>query len=250
MRTRTFRVLLIALCALSLLQREQLATLGETFRIPGDLAVGGTTDTTGETIARSGVRLSAPTTGPIIRSGTGSPNGVVSATAGSLWVRTDSPQLYQNTDGATAWSQVAGTAAFSGASVYNVGSQSVNNNTVTAITYNTEEYDTDNYHSTVSNTSRLTVPTTAKYLVSVTLYFDAATVGVREIDITKNVGATTLAVQAGGDQGGVPAIQNVTFTANLTAGDYIETNAFQTKGVAVNVIGASYAKFQITRVGS
>lgn len=70
------------------------------------LVATGTIDSTGEVIARAGVRLTAPTTGPIFKSGTGSPNGSVTATQGSIFVRTDSAQVYQNTNGAMAWSQI------------------------------------------------------------------------------------------------------------------------------------------------
>lgn len=45
--------------------------------------------------------------GPRIFAGTGSPNGTTTAPAGSLWIRTDGGiQLWQNTDGATAWTQI------------------------------------------------------------------------------------------------------------------------------------------------
>src|SRR5262252_351500 len=45
----------------------------------------------------------------------------------------------------------------------------------TLITYNSERYDTDNYHSTSSNTGRLTVPVTGLYLVNLTLEFNITT---------------------------------------------------------------------------
>lgn len=46
-------------------------------------------------------------TGPRLLAGTGSPNGVTTAPAGSLWLRTDGGiQLWQNTDGGTTWVQI------------------------------------------------------------------------------------------------------------------------------------------------
>ena len=68
-----------------------------------NVEIAGTTDATGNVIARAGVQLTAPTTGPTIKSGTGGPNGAVTATLGSLFVRTDTAQVFQNTDGAQAW---------------------------------------------------------------------------------------------------------------------------------------------------
>lgn len=46
------------------------------------------------------------TTGPRIYAGTGAPDGVVTAPAGSLWIRTDTPNIYQNEAGSTGWSVV------------------------------------------------------------------------------------------------------------------------------------------------
>jgi hypothetical protein len=53
------------------------------------------------------------------------------------------------------------TSTFSGARVYNSGDFSHDNSGgEKIITFDTEEFDTDAYHSTSANTSRLTVPTT------------------------------------------------------------------------------------------
>jgi hypothetical protein len=69
-----------------------------------NLEITGTTLAVGEVTAQAGVRLTTLTTGPIVTSGVGDPNGAVTATAGSLYVRTDSPvTLYQNKTGSTIW---------------------------------------------------------------------------------------------------------------------------------------------------
>jgi hypothetical protein len=52
----------------------------------------------------------------------------------------------------------AATVTFSGVLLDNTGSYSISNNTATALTFDTETYDTDAYHSTSSNTSRITIP--------------------------------------------------------------------------------------------
>jgi hypothetical protein len=49
------------------------------------------------------------TTGPRIYAGTGTPDGVVTAPAGSIWLRTDTPGIYQNEAGSTGWSVVTQT---------------------------------------------------------------------------------------------------------------------------------------------
>lgn len=73
-----------------------------------DLEVLGTTEAAGELTALSGVRLTTPVTGPLVTSGTGSPDGVVSATLGSMYLQTDSAATFQNTDGVTTWTELGG----------------------------------------------------------------------------------------------------------------------------------------------
>ena len=53
------------------------------------------------------LRASGGTIQPYIEEGTGSPDGVLSRPRGSLFLRTTPAQLWQNTDGATAWTQIA-----------------------------------------------------------------------------------------------------------------------------------------------
>ena len=48
---------------------------------------------------------------PQIEKGTGNPNGVLSRPIGSLFLRTDTAQLWQNTNGGTTWTQAAGGTA-------------------------------------------------------------------------------------------------------------------------------------------
>lgn len=49
-------------------------------------------------------------------------------------------------------------ASFRGCFVYNSGTQAINTTTA-AFTFDTESFDTDALHSTVTNTSRITIPT-------------------------------------------------------------------------------------------
>lgn len=45
-------------------------------------------------------------TGPRIIAGTGTPNGLVTAPLGSLWLRSDAAGFFQNSDGGTTWGAV------------------------------------------------------------------------------------------------------------------------------------------------
>jgi hypothetical protein len=67
-----------------------------------------------------------------------------------------------------------GSSAFVGCRVYHSGSQSFTNSTNTAIAFDSERFDSDAFHSTSSNTSRLTVPTgkAGKYMVTASIRVD------------------------------------------------------------------------------
>ena len=77
-----------------------------------NLEITGTTDATGEVLARAGLRITTPATGPTIKTITSDPNGAVTEPRGSLRVRTDAAAatIYQNTDSVQAWFDL--TAAF------------------------------------------------------------------------------------------------------------------------------------------
>lgn len=59
---------------------------------------------------------------------------------------------------ATGLKWAAAGSAFVGCSLYDTANQSTTGGTDTAITFNSEAFDTDSFHSTVSNTSRITIP--------------------------------------------------------------------------------------------
>lgn len=119
-----------------------------------------------------------------------------------------------------------GGSAFSGARVYRSTDQTLSGGGG-AILCNSERYDTDSYHSTVSNTARLTAPTTAKYHFGATVEFEVLSGagvysvfvslilnGTDEIAIARLPGIATLA-------GSTPGI-TVSCDWACTAGDYVE----------------------------
>lgn len=61
--------------------------------------------------------------------------------------------------------------AFVGCAAYKTTSQTLSNNTATAFDFDSEEYDSDGFHSTSTNTSRFTVPAGkgGKYLIHANL---------------------------------------------------------------------------------
>lgn len=135
-----------------------------------------------------------------------------------------------------------GTPSFSGCKVYNDGTQSISNNSATAITFGAEEYDTDGYHSTSADTSRITIPTgkDGKYRFAYKIALPTNnTTGNRIAFLRKNgvddthnvIGSATFT------PGSSIAAQQwgLSVTVDLVAGDYIELFFYQDSGGSISV---------------
>lgn len=124
--------------------------------------------------------------------------------------------------------------------VYNNAAVSIPDATRTAITFNSERVDVGGMHSTVSNTSRITIPSGADgwYSIGGCIEFASVnTTGIREGDILLN-GSTLIAIQ---QVPGFVQVQqcNPSCYYQLVAGDYVELTAFQSSGGALNVDASS-----------
>ncbi len=126
------------------------------------------------------------------------------------------------------------------ARVYNNAAISITNATETALTFNSERYDTDGIHDTGINTGRLTCQTAGKYHIYANLQFAQNTTGVRYAYLRLN-GTTKIAVQRMPNDAGV-AINGVnagsfciSTTYQLAAADYVEVVVYQNSTVALNV---------------
>lgn len=136
------------------------------------------------------------------------------------------------------------------ARVYNNANISINNDTATALTFNSERYDTDSIHSTSSNTGRLTCVTAGKYHASCSIRFAAHATGSREVYIRLN-GSTAIAdFRIPTTSGGVPIIAFGT-DYDLAVDDYLEVMVRQNSGGSLNVDAASnYSpEFMMFRLG-
>lgn len=127
------------------------------------------------------------------------------------------------------------------ASAYNSTTQSLTSGAATALTFDSEDIDVGAMHSTVSNTSRVTVPGSqgGLYLMIGQTTFAANATGVRRLDLRKN-GATNLSTcQAANAGGGDSVVVNVVGIAVLSATDYIELVGTQNSGGALNAGSAT-----------
>ena len=126
---------------------------------------------------------------------------------------------------------------FVGCSVYDSGStQTLANNTYTALTFNSETIDTDGFHSTTVNTSRLTIPTGlgGRYAITVSPKFAPSAVGIRTGAVYKNGGVLLYLSEVIGSATAYVS-NNVTYLVDLAAGDFIELVPVQTSGGNLDV---------------
>jgi len=138
-------------------------------------------------------------------------------------------------------------AGFVGCSLYNTTSQSLTNNTITAITYNAENFDTDTFHDNSTNTSRVTIPTgkAGKYLINFMTNCDGGYSGIWETWLYKN----------GSSLAGVFATPSFTSPYNYGAfvifsgvfefavADYFEMYMRQTQGSTISIYHSSGGGF-------
>lgn len=121
------------------------------------------------------------------------------------------------------------------ARAYRSTDQSINDNTATAIALDSERYDTDSIHSTVTNTSRLTCVTAGLYHIGGCVQFDVGATGIRQVRITLN-GTTIIALAQVAAAGAASAVVlALACDYPLAATDYVELIVLHTQGAALNV---------------
>jgi hypothetical protein len=163
--------------------------------------------------------------------------GTAADTVARLGIGTAGQVLKVNS-GATApeWGAASGAASFVGCSLKDSNiTQSIANGTNTALTWDTEDFDTDGFHSTSSNTSRITIPSGkgGKYLfIGATMYAANAT-GVRIAKLFKNGSELIQSEFNKGDGTNFTAI-NINAILDLVATDYVEFVTLQNSGGSLN----------------
>lgn len=134
--------------------------------------------------------------------------------------------------------------------VYHNANQSVANGAVAYLSFNSERYDTDSMHNTVTNNGRITFNTAGLYHVFAQIVFASNVTGVRAIEIRRNGGNniilnTVQATSAFNTRMGISTIWK------FAAADYIECGVFQNSGGALNAeFNADYSpEFGATWIG-
>lgn len=143
---------------------------------------------------------------------------------------------------------------FSGCFLYATSAQSIATGTQTAILYQAENFDTDNYHSTVSNTSRITIPSgkAGKYLFNFSVtQTTGATTGYRQVRILKNGGTSDFNVARYFEQTSGEVWTCGSIILDAAVGDYFECAFMQNSGSAMSLdSGSNRNYFQCVYLGA
>lgn len=129
------------------------------------------------------------------------------------------------------------TSGFVGVSCYKSSAQSIANNTWVTATFDSEDFDTDGFHSTTTNTSRITIPSgkAGKYLIIYYVAFASNSTGPRFMgQILKNgtdLKYAPVIAAASGDSTRLTS----SFVTTLAVSDYIEMQVRQDSGTALNL---------------
>ena len=164
-----------------------------------------------------------------------------------------SAQVLTVAGGIPSWATPAAGASFVGCSLYTTGSQTISNATFTAVLFDSESFDTDTFHSTASNTSRVTIPSGkgGKYALSGTVSCDGAASGVRAMAIYQNGSPVKYVSQALGAGAGAASRLSFALTLSLVATDYVELYFYQESGGSLGLdVGITRTSFYATYLGA
>lgn len=177
---------------------------------------------------------------------------LIGATAAStparLGVGTNGQVLTADSTASTGLKWATASSSFVGCSLFQSAAQSIPASTYTAVTFDSESFDTDAYHSTSSNTSRITIPAGkgGKYLFTRKINW-AGAIGAGSYVIYKMYKNGTDLASFGGyamTSNGQMAVADA-MIIDAVATDYFECFVFQnTAGSASTSSGGTYFSCQ------
>jgi hypothetical protein len=120
---------------------------------------------------------------------------------------------------------------FVGCSVHNSTAQSITNNTLTALSFDTDGIDTDGFHPTGAGNARITIPAGlgGKYLINAAMRFGLSATGKRTMALFVNGGQVVDIAEEVANNSQFLIISK-SFILSLNAGDYLELGVFQSSG--------------------
>lgn len=163
-------------------------------------------------------------------------------------------QVLTVSGGVPTWATPASsTPTFVGAKCFNTTAQSIPNASWTTLAFDSESFDTDAFHSTSTNNSRITIPTgkAGKYLVQWVAEYAANATGSRNTRLLLNGVLVAYGIWSGNAGSGDGTIHNSTAILNLSVGDYLQIQIGQSSGGSLNAVGAETGcSFSVTYLGA
>ena len=155
---------------------------------------------------------------------------VIAGTADNAFARlavgANNTVLTADSTTATGLKWAASGGSMVGAQAYRTTNQAITAGVITAILYTTETFDTDAYHDTSTNTSRMTIPSGkgGKYLLTGSLAYDIGPTNFGEIRIYRNGAALGNGLVAGiTNRASITGIGLLCLTiVSASVGDYFE----------------------------
>ncbi len=132
-------------------------------------------------------------------------------------------------------------------SVYSSAAQSIASATFVSLDANSESFDNDAMHSTVTNTSRVTIQTAGRYLFIANINFasSASTRVIGSFFVNGTTRHDRVVVPVVG--GGTDDRHTISISLVLAAGDYVEVQANHNAGANLNVTLLEFFALFLTR---
>ncbi len=106
--------------------------------------------------------------------------------------------------------------------------------TNTILPFNSELFDDNDLHDTVTNNSRLTAVVEGRYFISAAVSWDTVVTGTREIHIKLN-GTGLIGLRKSKATEADLFVQGLSIIYNLAADDYVEVEVFHSRGSNLNI---------------
>jgi hypothetical protein len=147
-----------------------------------------------------------------------------------LGVGTNGQTLVADSTASTGLKWATPSTTYVGANVYNTTLQTIASSTTTVITFDSERNDTNTFHSTATNTGRITIPTGygGKYQVRGQITWASGALNNLFLTLRKN-GTDLYSYNA------YSLNMNITLQEDLVAGDYLDLTVYQNTGGNLNV---------------
>lgn len=132
-------------------------------------------------------------------------------------------------------------------SVFDSGNQSLTSGNFAAMNADSENFDNDGMHDPVTNNTRLTIQTAGRYQCQAIVSFDASSTGVRRLRFAVNGVAIVDSGLSLPPVGALSTTLNAMKIIALAVGDFVEIQARQDSGGALNAQLREFAAFRVTR---